>query len=102
MVTPRRPERLDIEGGTVPLVGPLSMRRPAWWAEAECRVRGIPLATFYPERGEHEKTRTALAVCAECAVRDECLAFAVEHGIEYGIFGGRTQTQRRDLRRGAA
>lgn len=99
MVTPRQPERLEVEGGHVPVVGPMAMRRPAWWAEAECRVRGLDLALFFPERGEHEKTRTAMAVCAVCAVRVECLSFANEAGIEYGIFGGTTQTQRREMRK---
>jgi len=41
--------------------------------------------------------RLALAVCAACPVRADCLAYAVTTGQEYGIWGGRTQQQIRRL-----
>jgi WhiB family redox-sensing transcriptional regulator len=36
----------------------------------------------------------ALATCASCVVRDECLQFALDNGDEFGIFGGMTAEQR--------
>jgi hypothetical protein len=37
-------------------------------------------------------------VCRRCAVADECLAFALEHGEQ----GGTTEAERRRTRQGAA
>lgn len=43
------------------------------------------------------QTERAKAVCAGCPVRDECLAWALEAGMDYGIFGGRTADERRAI-----
>jgi WhiB family redox-sensing transcriptional regulator len=37
----------------------------------------------------------AKAVCARCPVVSACLAYAVEHGLAYGVFGGLTGSERR-------
>ena len=36
-------------------------------------------------------------VCAACPVQQDCLAYALEAGVEYGIWGGYTATERADL-----
>ncbi|MEV6841199.1 WhiB family transcriptional regulator [Streptomyces sp. NPDC051133] len=41
----------------------------------------------------------AKAVCTSCPVRTECLAFALDHRIEYGVWGGMTERERRALLR---
>ncbi|KOV41956.1 WhiB family transcriptional regulator [Streptomyces sp. H036] len=41
----------------------------------------------------------AKAVCAGCPVRTECLAHALDHRIEHGIWGGMTERERRALLR---
>ena len=41
----------------------------------------------------------AKAVCAQCAVREECLHFALRTGQEYGIWGGLTEDERQYIRR---
>jgi WhiB family transcriptional regulator, redox-sensing transcriptional regulator len=33
----------------------------------------------------------AIAICASCAVRDDCLTFAVRTGQQYGIWGGQPE-----------
>lgn len=101
MVTPRQPERLEVEGGVVPHVAPVSMRRPEWWAEAECRRRAVPLDLFFPPPSDHEAVRAAKAVCAECAAREACLAFAVEERIEHGVWGGLSRPERKKEQRRA-
>ena len=60
---------------------------PAWVDQARCRDVPNPDA-FYPERGGSMKQVRAL--CAECRVRAECLAFALEvvDAIDNGIWGG--------------
>jgi WhiB family transcriptional regulator, redox-sensing transcriptional regulator len=35
-------------------------------------------------------------------VRDECLTFALERGLKYGIWGGTSERERRVLRKQAA
>jgi WhiB family redox-sensing transcriptional regulator len=39
----------------------------------------------------------AIAICATCPVRDECLTFAVRTGQQYGIWGGQPQQMVRRL-----
>jgi WhiB family redox-sensing transcriptional regulator len=41
----------------------------------------------------------AKAVCASCPVRVECLTWALETGQNYGIWGGYTEDERRELKR---
>ena len=54
--------------------------------------RGMPPARFYPPLGA--PTAAALAVCARCPVRVECDHHADATGEEYGIWGGRPETDR--------
>jgi WhiB family redox-sensing transcriptional regulator len=44
----------------------------------------------------------AKAVCAGCAVRAECIRFALAHPDVQGIWGGTTDDERRKLSRSAA
>ena len=50
---------------------------------------------FFPESREQEAD--ALAMCSICPVRGPCLAFAVDTGQSFGIWGGRTQREVRSL-----
>ena len=50
---------------------------------------------FFPESREAEAD--ALAMCRICPVRGPCLAFAVDTGQMFGIWGGRTQREVRSL-----
>jgi WhiB family redox-sensing transcriptional regulator len=52
---------------------------------------------FFPEKGG--SARAALAVCAECPVRGECLNHALENDERFGVWGGTTERERRRLRR---
>lgn len=54
--------------------------------------RGMPPARFYPPPGA--ATAAALAVCARCPVRVECDHHADATGEEYGIWGGRPESDR--------
>lgn len=45
---------------------------------------------------------TAKQVCSTCEVRAECLAYALEHRLDDGIWGGRDEDQLRSLRRAAS
>jgi WhiB family redox-sensing transcriptional regulator len=41
----------------------------------------------------------AKAVCLGCPVRTECLADALDNGVEFGVWGGMTERERRALLR---
>ena len=43
------------------------------------------------------QTAQAKAVCARCPVRAECLGYALDSGLDHGIFGGTTADERRRL-----
>ena len=43
--------------------------------------------------------RSARSVCAACTVKLECLADALDHRIEFGVWGGMTERERRALLR---
>ena len=73
----------------------LAAWRPPWMASAACK--GTPVATFFRDRGG--AADEAKAICAGCAVRPECLDFAVARG-EVGVWGGAASpAERRALRR---
>lgn len=74
--------------------------RDDWRHGAACRDEDPEL--FFPlsEMGPGAKqTVRAKAVCGTCPVRQECLAFAVDNGLDYGVFGGLTGEERRSLAR---
>lgn len=71
--------------------------RPAWQQQGACLGHNPDL--FFPERGEREQAREAKAVCAACPVKAECLAFALDTGLHYGIWGGTSERERQKLRR---
>ena len=69
-----------------------------WRDAAACR--GVDDSLFFPSGGEDVATiAAAKQVCAECPVRSECLAFAVETNQTEGIWGGHTPAERRKFRR---
>jgi WhiB family redox-sensing transcriptional regulator len=77
-----------------------------WLGRAACKG---PLAeAFYPppqfERKEERlaRERRAKSVCADCAVRRECLDYALRIREPHGIWGGRTEAERRAILDGTA
>ncbi len=78
------------------------MTNSEWWHSAACRDEDpelfFPLSDMGPGA---QQTARAKAVCARCPVRDECLRYAVENGLDYGVFGGLTERERRDFVRRA-
>lgn len=70
----------------------------AWRRKAECA--DMPPMNFFPVGRENVKH--VLAVCQSCVVREECLKYALDNGIEHGIWGGLTESQRKKLKRASA
>lgn len=65
-----------------------------WASRGACR-EGQPDQLFV--RGAEQNK--AKQVCAGCAVRTECLAEALDNQIEWGVWGGMTERERRALLR---
>lgn len=66
------------------------------WQEQALCAQTDPEA-FFPEKGG--STREAKRICQACAVRDECLEYALEHDERFGIWGGLSERERRRLKR---
>ena len=72
-----------------------------WQTHAACH--GEMGSFFYPPlRPERKAVRLAReerakAVCASCVVRQECLDTALRQNERYGIWGGLTDVERRNL-----
>lgn len=64
-----------------------------WTLVARCR--GMEDALF-PEGKDQKRART---VCLGCPVRQRCLAEALDDRIEWGVWGGLTERERRHLLR---
>lgn len=78
-----------------PRVGgrPRASDEDEWMLHANCRGMGDKL---FPEAAAQ---RSARSICAKCPVRRECLAVALDDRIEWGVWGGMTERERRALLR---
>jgi WhiB family redox-sensing transcriptional regulator len=65
-----------------------------WPAHAACRSCD-PDSLFVQGAAQNR----AKAVCGGCSVRTECLADALDNHIEFGVWGGMTERERRALLR---
>ena len=66
----------------------------AWRASAACR--GSDPEVFFIERGQDD--RPAKAICAGCPVREACLEYALAGGETFGVWGGRSERERKRMR----
>jgi WhiB family redox-sensing transcriptional regulator len=79
------PEAPPIDTSTVPL----------WSERAACRHTD-PETKF---GSVTEQTEAAQTLCARCPVVGACLSYALDHRIEFGLWGGVTERKRRSLLR---
>lgn len=70
---------------------------PSPWTElAACRDADPEI--FFPQ-GPGASTRPAIEICDGCAVRPQCLSYALTENVAGGVWGGMTEEQRQRLRR---
>ncbi|MGH3186604.1 MAG: WhiB family transcriptional regulator [Streptosporangiaceae bacterium] len=55
----------------------------------------FPIGTTGPAVGQAEKAKR---ICRVCAVRIQCLAWALDKGVTDGVWGGTTPDERRVIR----
>ena len=66
-----------------------------WMDRGNCL--GVDPDLFFPGRGEDQGP--AKGVCRGCDVREECLEYALSNGEKWGIWGGKSERERRRIRR---
>lgn len=70
----------------------------SWMAHGNCVGRSPDI--FFPHDGVG--VEIARKFCQECSVQEACLAYALCQRIKHGVWGGRSERQRRLLLRQAA
>lgn len=65
-----------------------------WTIAAACR--GMDPDELFVQGAAQNRAKT---VCAACPVRTECLADALDNRVEFGVWGGMTERERRALLR---
>ena len=65
-----------------------------WTVVAACR--GMDPDELFVQGAAQNRAKT---VCSGCPVRTECLADALDNRVEYGVWGGMTERERRALLR---
>lgn len=73
----------------------IANERPDWWDDAACRFHPVDL--FFPQQGG--AWQAAKDICNACPVRQDCLDWALAEGIRHGIWGGKSERERRTMRR---
>lgn len=71
-----------------------------WRAEAACRAHDPEL--FFPIGRDDPSQRLAIRICNRCPVRDHCLAWAFEHDVTHGVWGGVPEQGREAIARSRA
>jgi WhiB family redox-sensing transcriptional regulator len=71
-----------------------------WQREAACAFHDpelfFPAGTTGPAAAQEEQARQ---ICAACPVRNRCLEWALQAGVDHGIWGGLSEHERQSLRR---
>jgi hypothetical protein len=78
---------------------PETKRKPDWRDQGACQTEDPEL--FFPGgNGIEAKLAVVEAkkICLRCPSRDECLTFALDERVPFGIFGGLTEDERYELR----
>jgi WhiB family redox-sensing transcriptional regulator len=70
--------------------------RQPWMAEGVCG--STDPEAFFPDKGG--STRIAKRICIGCPVVAECLQYALDNDERFGVWGGYSERERRQLRRG--
>lgn len=66
----------------------------AWMLEGICR--NIDPDLWFPDAGG--STRAPISMCQRCPVKQRCLDYAMDNEIEYGVWGGTSNKQRKAMR----
>lgn len=74
-----------------------------WMSRKACDEADVDPEVFFPNgvtREANEQARFAKSICGRCLVKNECAAYAMENAIEFGVWGGLDEQERRRLLKG--
>jgi WhiB family redox-sensing transcriptional regulator len=101
MTTPKKPTETGSHPGESEAMGEILAsfqlvdKDTDWIDNAKCHMNdGI---AWFPEIGESHLVGAAKKFCSNCPVRKRCLNFALDNGIMYGVWGGKSSAERRRL-----
>jgi WhiB family redox-sensing transcriptional regulator len=77
-------------------ISPAAIDDLSWREDARCAQ--VDPELFFPEKGQ--PTSDAKKICATCAVREQCLQWAMAANQRHGVWGGLTARERSSLARG--
>jgi len=66
-----------------------------WMLRARCRA--LDPSEFFPSDGVG--VEKACKVCEECAVKVDCLEYALAYRVDHGVWGGASERERRRILR---
>ena len=69
-------------------------KTPKWFPYAACR--DLDADIFFP--GPGGDTDKAKEICFQCPVRRACLEYAIRNNEIHGVWGGKSERQRRKIR----
>lgn len=70
----------------------------SWWDLAACQSADPEL--FFPVSAAGAglaEISQAKAICARCAIRQQCLDYALDSGQPHGVWGGTSEEERRTI-----
>lgn len=76
----------------------LDLDAPEWMDRALCAQ--VDYEMFFPEKGG--STADAKRLCGTCDVREDCLRYAIDHHERFGIWGGKSERERRAIAKAEA
>jgi len=79
----------------IPALSSASLIIPEPWVQKGLCTETDP-EMFFPEKGG--STRQAKSICGGCDVREQCLEYAMRTDERFGIWGGLSERERRQLR----
>lgn len=86
-------------GGSTPIRLRLIPRTELLWKKQAACI-GEDMDVFFPMRGESRIP--AKLICGRCEVRQECLEYAITHEEWNGVWGGKSELERRRFANAAA
>lgn len=75
---------------------PLLSEDESWMRDGACWDSPEQVSLWFPGTGQSPVH--AQRICHTCPVEQTCLMYAIENGIDHGVWGGTSERQRRRLR----
>ena len=72
---------------------------PTWYQRDDLPCKQIEVGVMYPEEGNMDEEAIAKSVCGGCDAIDVCLSWALKHRENFGVWGGRTASERLNIAR---